>query len=170
MTSIHHKFLPKLRGFTLIEVLVTLLVLSIGLLGLAALQASSIKFNQSAYMRTQATILAYDILDRMRANRVAANAGSYATSSANSASDYTTSCNGTGANCTAPQIASHDLREWKTTIESTLPGSTAQISQTPASGTGVIHNVTIRWIDDRSADASGGTDDRMVQVTVDGEL
>jgi len=56
-------------GFTLLEVLVAILVLSIGLLGLAGLMASSIRNNHSAYQRTQATWLAYDMIDRMRVNR-----------------------------------------------------------------------------------------------------
>ena len=58
-------------GFSLIEVLVALLVLSIGLLGLAALQAQGLRFNHDAYVRTQATNLAYDIVDRMRVNNTA---------------------------------------------------------------------------------------------------
>ena len=57
------------RGFSLIEVLIALLVLAIGLLGLAALQAQGLRFNHDAYVRTQATHIAYDIVDRMRANR-----------------------------------------------------------------------------------------------------
>ena len=62
-------------GFSIIEVLVALLVLAIGLLGLAALQAQGLRFNHDAYVRTQATHLAYDIIDRMRSNR--ANAAAY---------------------------------------------------------------------------------------------
>lgn len=61
--------LPRQRGTTLIEVLITLVVLSIGLLGLAALQAISLRANQTAYYRTQATSLAYEITDHARANR-----------------------------------------------------------------------------------------------------
>ena len=62
------------RGATLIEVLVAMLVLSIGLLGLAGMQMTALKSNQSAYYRSQATVLAYDIIDRMRANRADARA------------------------------------------------------------------------------------------------
>ena len=59
-------------GFTLIESLVALLVLSIGLLGVAAMQLASLQANNGAFQRTQATFLAQDIADRMRANREAA--------------------------------------------------------------------------------------------------
>jgi type IV pilus modification protein PilV len=63
-------------GFTLLEVLVAVLVLAIGLLGLARLQMTVMKSNQSAYLRSQASLLAYDISERMRANRTAALGGS----------------------------------------------------------------------------------------------
>ena len=56
------------HGFTMVEVLVTLVILAVGLLGLAGLQATSLRNTESAYQRSQAAILAYDMLDRMRAN------------------------------------------------------------------------------------------------------
>jgi type IV pilus assembly protein PilV len=58
----------KISGFTLIEVLIAMLILSVGLLGLAGFQASSARNNTSAYNRSQATQLAYDLADRIRAN------------------------------------------------------------------------------------------------------
>lgn len=57
------------RGFTLVEVLVTVVIFSVGLLGLAGLQATGIKLNHSSLLRSQATLLAYDIVDSMRANQ-----------------------------------------------------------------------------------------------------
>jgi type IV pilus assembly protein PilV len=59
------------RGFTLTEVLIAVLVLAVGLLGLAGLQLAGMKSNHSAYLRSQATIVAYDLLDRMRADPAA---------------------------------------------------------------------------------------------------
>lgn len=64
-------------GFSLLEVLIALLILSVGLLGIAALQLVSLKTNHGAYQRSQATILAYDMMDRLRANRVIAMAEGY---------------------------------------------------------------------------------------------
>tara|TARA_R110001583_G_scaffold184037_2_gene343059 strand:+ start:45827 stop:46291 length:465 start_codon:yes stop_codon:yes gene_type:complete len=64
-------------GFTLIEVLVSVLVLSIGLLGMAALQINAMKNNQSSFQRTQAVMLSYFMLDAMRANRADALSGNY---------------------------------------------------------------------------------------------
>ena len=65
------------RGFSLIEVLVAMLLLSIGLLGVAGMQALSVQMNVSAGQSSQATFLGYDIVDRMRANRMAALKGDY---------------------------------------------------------------------------------------------
>ena len=64
-------------GFSLIEVLVALLILSIGLIGLAGLQNRGLRDNHSALLRSQAVQHAEDMLDRMRANRAAAQAGRY---------------------------------------------------------------------------------------------
>lgn len=60
------------RGFSMIEVLVTLVILAFGLLGFALLQTMNLRYTQSANHRTQATNLAYDLLDQMRANRLSA--------------------------------------------------------------------------------------------------
>lgn len=65
------------RGTTLIEALVAVVVLSIGLLGMAGLQANALKLNQTSMQRSQATILAYSILDQMRSDTAAAKAGDY---------------------------------------------------------------------------------------------
>ncbi|THF64666.1 type IV pilus modification protein PilV [Pseudothauera nasutitermitis] len=71
----------KQTGSSLLEVLVAMLVLAFGLLGLAGLQATSVRSNHSAYLRTQATLLAYDLADRMRAMQAAVENGDYDDSS-----------------------------------------------------------------------------------------
>lgn len=80
-TSAHNRIghitAGRQKGLSLLEVLVSLVLLSIGLLGLAGLQATALKSGHSASMRSQATILAYDILDEMRANSIQASAGSF---------------------------------------------------------------------------------------------
>ena len=78
MTATHERPLRH-QGFTLLEVLVALLVMSIGLLGIGKMMMLAARANDSAYMRTQATALAYTILDAMRANRQAAIAQGYDT-------------------------------------------------------------------------------------------
>lgn len=120
------------RGFTLIEVLVALVVLSIGLLGLAALQLTSLQFNTNSDLRTQATVAAYDIIDRMRSNRTGFAANDYhvptASDAATKISDYAacgSSCACDTSECNASNLALYDLHQWYDMTDTQLPGSLA---------------------------------------------
>ena len=121
------------RGFTLIEIMVAVVVLAIGLLGLAGLQATSLRFNNSAYHRSQATNLAYDMADRMRVNRQAALNG-----------DYNIAITDTAPTGTA--LADVDRAEWRTALANTLPLGTGSIART--AGTNVF-KITVQWDDSR---------------------
>jgi len=134
------------RGFTLIEVLVTVIILAIGLLGLAGLQLTALKYNHSAYMRSQATILTNDITDRMRANRTVANAGGY--NIALGAVPNAVSCEGVGQNCSTADMATADLSEWKQQLAGLLPSGDGSIVQA-----GSVFNITIQWDDSRGEQA-----------------
>ncbi len=134
----------KSRGVTLVEVLVAVLVLSIGLIGLAALQANALQSNQGSYMRSQATNLAYDIADRMRTNRQAALSGDYDTAF--------TDDEGTGGVCNTNlsptgDLADQDLAQWKNAIACTLPAGQASVSRS-----GDTFTITVRWQEDRIDD------------------
>ena len=138
-----------IRGFTLTEVLVTLVVLGIGLLGLAGLQASSLQHNNNAYQRTQATFLAYDMLDRMRANPMGIEDGRY-----NSIETSTLSGSPTCAssnNCGPEQQAENDAHEWATLLTAALPSGQGSITGTNAN---LPFTVTVMW-DDRRIGATG---------------
>lgn len=95
-------------GFTLVEILVTIVVLSIGLLGIAGMQASSLRNNQAAYTKTQAANLAADMADRIRANP-GASSGAYVYNTSGFAAPET-SC--ITAGCAPDALASYDLYEW----------------------------------------------------------
>lgn len=128
--------MSRQTGFTLIEILVTVIVLAIGLLGLAGLQATSLSFNSTAYQRSQATNLAYDIADRMRANVMAARAGAYNVNF------------GFGAPAGA-NLAATDLRQWRQALMNALPGpGTGSITQN-----GNVFTISIQWDDSRGQDA-----------------
>ncbi|MCI1709308.1 MAG: type IV pilus modification protein PilV [Chiayiivirga sp.] len=107
------RFALRGRGFSLIEVLISVLILGLGLLGVAAMQATALRNNQSAAERSEATVLTYAMLDSMRANRDDANNGSY---------------NLTSWTCTAPatgtELFQKDLNRWITTVQANL-GDTA---------------------------------------------
>lgn len=122
----------------MIEVLVAVLVMSIGLLGLAALQAATVRFNHSAYMRSQATNHAYDILDRMRANREAALDNEY-----DSGFESDPAC--LAAPAAGGSIAADDLAAWRNAMACTLPLGTGSIRVT---GDGVV-TILVRWDESR---------------------
>lgn len=135
MTPFKHGSLARARGFTLVEVLVSLVILSIGLLGIASLQLSSLRWNQGASARSQATLLAYDIVDRMRANQRAANIGEYD--------------NAFGAvTGTAGSVSLADKTRWKALLSQTLPSGDGSIVRTVTGTTTTTFQITIRW-DDR---------------------
>jgi len=124
------------RGVTLIEILTALAVLTIGLLGLAGLQAIGLRSQHSAYLKTQAALAAQDILERMRANS-AALAGGYAIDSL--ASVAPADCE--TASCTPTQMQSFDLWEWKKVL-ARLPGGDGAISINDNQVT-----ITVHWLE-----------------------
>ncbi len=108
-------------GFTLIEVLIAVLVLSVGLLGLAGLQATSLRQNHGAYQRSLASLFADDLLDRMRANRSAAIAGAY---------DISFDSENALPAISASSLAEQDLAHWGRELLAKLPSATASIDVT----------------------------------------
>lgn len=108
------------NGYTLVEVLVALLVVSLGLLGMAALQISALKQNQNAYVRSQAIIAANDIMDRMRANKTAVTSGNYFKDSTGYDGDEADdACE--GSVCNSAAMATYDLNNWKYNLQMEVP-------------------------------------------------
>jgi len=123
------------RGFNLIEILVTMLIIAVGLLGIVALQFKGLQYNHDAYSRSQINFLAYDIADRIRLNRD--NAVDYV-------SNYTlTATAPTGCDETMGADKDNDLACWRLMVYNALPpGSEANITQ--ASG---IYEIELSWTD-----------------------
>jgi type IV pilus assembly protein PilV len=137
----------KQQGFTLLEVLIALLILSIGLLGLAALQTIGLRSNEMASMRTSSTMLAYDVTDRMRANPQGITDGDYVIDSS-PITGTPTDC--TSTDCTTTQLATYDLSQWKNAVAA-LPGGLADITQD--AGPPLTHTITVRWDENRTGAA-----------------
>ena len=106
----------KQRGVSLVEVLVSVVIMSVGILGIAGIQVVSLQQNRSAIFRAEALQLANDILDRMRANP----AQNYAPVNFNDPPPGIVGC--TAATCTPLQMRSYDIAQWKCSINSADPG------------------------------------------------
>jgi len=116
------------HGFSLIEVLVSIVILAFALLGTAGLIGSSMKNTNTAYFRSQATVLADDYIDRMRANIAAARAGDYN-------ADVGPACAASTA------MAQFDCSQWTTTLSQALPGGQG-IVNVNSNG---LATITIEW-------------------------
>lgn len=134
------------HGFTLIEVMVTVLILSIGLLGLAGMQLNALKNSHGAQLRNQATVLAYEIGERIRSNRSAAQGGGYdiaAGAQPAAAPDCETS------HCNSSEMADYDLEQWKAALLAALPAGDGEISRTAD-----LITIAVLW-DERRNEATG---------------
>jgi type IV pilus assembly protein PilV len=150
----------------MLEVLISIVVIAFGLLGIAGLQAFAVKNNQSANMRTTASALALDMVDRVQSNWAGASAGAYNKPTLDSS--YTSPVAGckTTAGCTSSDLAATDLSEWSTLVASALPNGRGLvcIDNTPNDGTiaapacdnagSTGYVVKIWWRDDRTASGS----------------
>jgi len=151
MNSLQTRLLSR-RGFSLIEVMVAVFVLSIGLLGMAALMATSLRNNQSADFRSQAVNLAHDKLEMLRAN--VPNLPRYARGYSNPAA----SC--AGAEVPFPYAAGTDLfrqdrNYWARKVCRTLPNGRGRVLITGTFLTGYTATIDICWSDNRAATDQG---------------
>lgn len=143
-------------GFSLIEVLVSVLVLAVGLLGMGGLQVSSLQNSARSVLRTQAAYLSYEILDKMRAN--AGQGAAYVTAASQTAMS-TTNCIATA--CNAEILANYDVTEWRCALgqtsacdalpaaslvsdDNSLPNATGAIAIN-----GNLYTITIQWNEQR---------------------
>jgi len=148
------------HGFTMLEVLISIVVIAFGMLGVAGLQAFALKNSQSASYRSVATVLANDLVDRMRANPDGVNGNFYTTGTALGTVAKVDSCLQAAGCPAASDLASNDLFEWTGMIASSLPRGAGvncrdsspndgQPGGAQCDGTGP-YVIKIWWIDDRN--------------------
>jgi type IV pilus assembly protein PilV len=182
----------RTQGLTLIEVLVAVFVLAIGLLGAASLQLVGSRGNNSAYLRSQATILANDLAERMHVNIAAVNNNAFAGIAAgsidcsNAPNPYCSQHYGGSSNpvvaagaCGTGQIAASDLFEISCGVisgtnreggvDDLLPAGTLSVvcadndtTDADACTDGSNHTVSVGWSD---RDTQGATNTRTVNIT-----
>jgi len=147
------------RGFTLIEVLISVLILGLGILGVLNLQTRALMDNQDAYLRTQAIFLAYDMSDRIRANSEIWNSAIKNSAILNNlivnaktgkktgiyhfCSIYDPDPTGTLQDCKPTEMAQYDVYRWKRDIDARLKG-TATIKAVPSSFTTDPSNASLQ--------------------------
>ena len=125
--------LSRQRGVSLIEVMMAVLIFSIGLLGLAGLMIMATRSNQAGYQFTQVSYLAHNMADRMSANPIGVWNGSYN----NTAYPVSTTQDCSGG-CTPAQLATYDQQMWSSQLKTFLPpGAAAAIS---CASTGVSYD------------------------------
>ena len=148
-------------GVSLIEILVSTLILAIGLVGVAGMQALALHNTQEAQMRSNASSLAYDLADRMRNNVAAANAGMYDPGTASASSTCYTS-----SGCAMGDMARDDMARWLANVAATLPMGEGFVcvDSTPDDGTdasnpqcdgnGTLFAVKVWWDNDHDGQIS----------------
>lgn len=129
-------------GFTLVEALVALVVLSIGMLGIAALYVESLRSGRGAILRTQAVMLAGDMADRIRANRLGNDAYVKAVTDHPATN---AACAPGGAGCTPAALAAHDLALWDASLIATLPGATGAVAAVNNGDQTFTYTITVNW-------------------------
>lgn len=167
ITTPHQHTLMKSRqaGATLIEILVSVLVIALGLLTMASVQSNSVKFQKTSEFRAIATLLASDLADRMRANQLGVAAQSYAVASG-SFSDGLLTANNEGAKqacgaivngelqkCTQQEMAAEDLYEWRSRLRASLPNASVHVSQYDVAQRAI--ELWIAWVDAADKDSGG---------------
>lgn len=122
-------------GFSLLEVLITVIIMSFGLLGIASLMVRGVGLNHASYLRSVASQQAYDMGDRIRANAAGAIAGNYNTIT------FTANQNcGSCTACTTANLATYDACHWNKQNEKLLPMGRGTVSR---DGSNFV--ITITW-------------------------
>jgi type IV pilus assembly protein PilV len=156
MIAFHSLLRRRTAGFSMVEALVALVVLGVGMLGIASLYVVTLRAGGSAVSRTQAVNLASDMADRIRANPNAKTA--YEAEGADN------ECVGANKGCTPEALAAHDLGIWEKQIAALLPAGATGVIEYTAAAAGVpsTYTVTVSWTEPGS--------DETLQYTTDVQI
>lgn len=152
----------KQTGASLLEVMIALVVFGIGMIGTAALMATSIRDNNSAYLRTQAVFLANNMAERIRANLDGADEGEYDAIALGSSGGTAADCDW-DAPCDFDALAANDEFEWKRMINQSLPNG--QGSVTAQNTDPEVFLITVQWIEAATDDGNTAGTQTVVLAT-----
>lgn len=147
------------QGFTLLEILIAVMVLSLGLLGVAGLQLSGTRHTYDAYLHSMALVQAQDMADRIRANIEGMRNGEY-----NSISGTPDDPGCIASGCTTAEIAVYDAHRWNTDNATLLPSGAGAVTCTDVNATtttmdiGSSCTITVRWDASRNGVTGTGCD------------
>lgn len=138
------------KGFTLLETLIALVVLSVGMLGIASLHVEGLRNGRTATLRTKALALATDMAEKMRANRGGAIAGDYVSGAGNLGTNNNCAddlVGGITVACTPATMAAHDIWLWKRKLVNPqigLPGNATAVIASDGAASPTL-SITIFW-------------------------
>lgn len=132
------------QGFSMLEILITLVLIATALLGTAGLQVIAMKVNKGSQFRTQAIFLASDMAERMEANKAESVLGTYAIAATSAVSAAAVDCSAVA--CSSANLASWDMNQWGQAITNLMPQPTWSITQTVA-GNPSTYSIVISWTD-----------------------
>jgi type IV pilus assembly protein PilV len=167
-------------GFSLIEVMVAVLIIAIGLLGIAKMQALSLSNTGNSRLRALAAVEAGSIASTIQADRdywstvpvvgtdlTATITGATVTAASDGTLTTTQACTGPAANCTVAEMASYDLQTWATSLNAVIPKETVSIDCTLPSATATVTcTVTISWTENLVNSNSAQTVNATTQTTL----
>lgn len=168
------------QGMSLLEVLVSIIIIAIGMLGIASMLLISNQANNSSYMKQQAIQNIYNIFDKIKANSQAAINGNYnisniSASGPTSVSTPSVQCN--AAACTPAQLATYDTWVWLTKDLARLPSGCGSITTAPSAVAGnTVVTVTVQWNDSPAQSSVGASSQasavnaNFVQIQIQSQL
>lgn len=144
------KKIASQKAFTLLEIMVAMVIFAVGMLGLAGIQALSLENSHSSYSRSQAILLAYDMVDRMKANPTAITYA-IAVDAAAAVPANNKKCDANA--CNDAEMAAFDKWQWKVSLPGLLLSGQGQIVYDAVDDD---YTITVHWDEDRTG-ATGTT-------------
>jgi type IV pilus assembly protein PilV len=161
-----HAFVKSQSGFSLIEVIVSSFIMSIGALSMISLQLTSIGGTHNSQLRSMAVVMVDEMAQRMRNNRAVAIGGSYVTDAGSNGVEVS-ACNEAGG-CTGTDLARHDIWEWYGQVV----GVTDETIGLPAGNGSVVDNgdgsftIAVSWVETKGLDPGVSNEQRLVSQRI----